>query len=49
LGVAFFDQRIHFPLRIFRAAARPKAVTGLIKLSLKDWLDHQLQCRLQGL
>src|SRR5262249_23152962 len=46
MGVAFLDQRIHFPQCLFRAASRPKAVTGLLKLLLKDRFDHQLEGRL---
>src|SRR5262245_32415359 len=46
MGVVFLDQRIHFPQGLFRAASRPKAVTGLLKLLLKDRFDHQLEGRL---
>ena len=46
MGVASFNQSIHFPQCILAAASRAKAVTRLLKLSLKDRFDHQLKCRL---
>src|SRR6266545_1335071 len=46
MGVAFLDEFIHFAQRLFAAATRAKTVTRVLKLSLKDRFDHQLQCRL---
>src|SRR3990170_4292149 len=46
VGVAVLDQPLYFPQRVFAAPTRTKAVTRLLKLSLKDRFDHQLQCRL---
>jgi|GEM_PF-95839 len=48
MGVAFLDEFIDFPQRVFAAAIRAKAVTRLLKLSLKDRFDDQLQCRLHN-
>src|SRR6266545_2345483 len=46
MGVAFLDEFIHFAQCLFAAATRAKTVTRVLKLSLKDRFDHQLQCRL---
>jgi hypothetical protein len=37
---------VHFTQRVFAAQTLPKAKASRLELVLKDWLDHQLQCRL---
>ena len=46
MGVALLDQFIDLAQCVFTATLRAKSITRLLKLMLKDRLDHQLERRL---